>query len=136
MEDKINIDDDNECPLCLDTLNDTNIYKTSCNHVFHLECIKTQFNSCCISRYDCPSCRANLLNTTPAYLLSDGFNTRTTKLAKQINEERILDHWEDTDFRANEKNDDTTEESSTNWFKNIRVKPNSFRICSFFCFRR
>ena len=67
---------DDECALCLDSMYKTDVYITKCNHAFHLDCIKNQVNSCCVSRYDCPSCRTNLLDSISSNMLSSGFNKK------------------------------------------------------------
>lgn len=47
------VNEDDLCSICLCEL-DTDLYKTSCNHIFHLNCIRK------IKNYLCPLCRKNI----------------------------------------------------------------------------
>ena len=89
-----------ECALCLEPLSedsnrlDQDIIRTPCNHLFHSECIKEQFNyHQSPTRYKCPVCRNNLLTAIPLDFLCEGLNKEALRLAKRISEEKIMDHW-------------------------------------------
>ena len=41
------------CPICFDDIHVKNLYPTTCNHVFHRECIIKWFET----SNDCPICR-------------------------------------------------------------------------------
>ena len=46
------------CPICLQELDDKDIYKTPCNHDFHLQCLLNGIF--CSSNTACPLCRSQL----------------------------------------------------------------------------
>ena len=48
---------DNTCPICLDTIGESNSCKTSCNHSFCLSCLHTSL----LSKNSCPMCRKELV---------------------------------------------------------------------------
>ena len=49
-----------DCPICLDTMLNTNVVYTPCCHVMHAECLNQQFKSDCTSKYKCCLCRYDL----------------------------------------------------------------------------
>lgn len=50
--------EENDCPICLDSLEkvDLKVVKTSCNHIFHKDCIDVHLDN----SDKCPMCRNNL----------------------------------------------------------------------------
>ncbi len=54
-----------DCPICLDTMLNTNVVYTPCSHVMHAECLNQQFKSNCTSKYKCCLCRYDLLIPIP-----------------------------------------------------------------------
>ena len=48
---------DNTCPICLDTIGESNSCKTSCNHSFCLTCLHTSL----LNKESCPLCRNDLV---------------------------------------------------------------------------
>jgi hypothetical protein len=58
--------DDDDCPICYDKLSSSKIYKTTCKHTFHEECIRDWYKASATSvtdegeiilAFDCPYCR-------------------------------------------------------------------------------
>lgn len=49
----------NECPICYEIM-DTNIIKTTCNHIYHNHCLITWINSDQQQNLKCPLCLQNL----------------------------------------------------------------------------
>ncbi len=45
-----------DCPICLESLKDEDVYISKCNHVFHNKCIDQWFNK----DNRCPICRTKL----------------------------------------------------------------------------
>ncbi len=54
-----------DCPICLDTMFNTNVAYTPCCHAMHAECLNQQFKSNCNSKYKCCLCRYDLLILIP-----------------------------------------------------------------------
>lgn len=53
----MNSEEDVECAICLDTLNENNRIKLNeCGHIFHSNCFKLWY----LKRDECPICRANI----------------------------------------------------------------------------
>jgi len=52
-----NIQSEDNCSICLETLNNTEVYKTKCSHIFHTECMKNYVNSNQFNEVNCPNCR-------------------------------------------------------------------------------
>jgi len=50
-------DSDDNCSICIEPLKNTNIYRTKCNHIFHIECMKNYVNSNSFTTVNCPNCR-------------------------------------------------------------------------------
>lgn len=48
----------NECSICLDTINDKDLYQTSCNHTFHRSCIQKWVQK----HLSCPLCRTDIID--------------------------------------------------------------------------
>lgn len=57
-----NVNVDNECPICMDKLEETNISVTKCGHSFCLQCIIKHSKS---GDNRCPLCRANITEDEP-----------------------------------------------------------------------
>lgn len=52
---------DQDCPICILEINDANVlYKTNCNHYYHIECIFLWTESRLASSSLCPYCRQSL----------------------------------------------------------------------------
>ena len=52
--------EDKECPICYDCVsNNVNTSTTECGHCFHTSCL---LKSCSINSFNCPMCRANMIN--------------------------------------------------------------------------
>ena len=51
-----------ECPICFEILENTLVRETPCGHIFHLDCIKSQFASVHKNRFSCSMCRYDLFN--------------------------------------------------------------------------
>ncbi len=48
------------CIICLETLEDLQLYETSCGHIFHNSCYeKFVYNDSKLLQYKCPVCRCN-----------------------------------------------------------------------------
>ena len=64
--------EDKECPICYDCVsNNVNTTTTECGHCFHTSCL---LKSCSINGFNCPMCRANMVNNkknAPASLEED-----------------------------------------------------------------
>ncbi len=56
VEEYLKESDDN-CSICIEPLKNTNIYRTKCNHIFHIECMKNYVNSNSFTTVNCPNCR-------------------------------------------------------------------------------
>jgi hypothetical protein len=56
------IQTEENCSICLDPLNNTEVYKTKCSHIFHLECIKNYVNSNQFNEVKCPNCRELIIS--------------------------------------------------------------------------
>ena len=53
----------NECSICLSTINDNDIYKLSCNHIFHKSCFyKCMYSNNMNIFIRCPLCREMNIN--------------------------------------------------------------------------
>ena len=48
--------DDNDCPVCMMTLNELKVLRLRCGHKFHSECIR-DWNR---SKHSCPVCRTSI----------------------------------------------------------------------------
>jgi hypothetical protein len=55
------------CSVCLEPLNNTEVYKTKCSHIFHVACIKNYVNSNQFSEVKCPNCRETLFTSQPYF---------------------------------------------------------------------
>lgn len=66
---KINYQDVNdyndECPICLEDLDNDNVVKLSCGHLLHCDCVRELFEKQLDEYIDlsCPICRNILMNT-------------------------------------------------------------------------
>lgn len=58
LENSENINKEEKCSICLENLDDINIKKTNCNHLFHKQCIYEWINN---NKTTCPLCRENIL---------------------------------------------------------------------------
>lgn len=56
------LDSHSECPICFDMLNNDIVRETPCGHIFHLKCIRSQFDSIHSNRFKCSMCRKDLLD--------------------------------------------------------------------------
>ena len=128
-----------ECALCLEPLSDDSEYldqdviRTPCNHLFHSECIKEQFNYHQSStRYQCPVCRRNLLTAIPLDFLCEGLNKNALNLAKKISEEKVMDHWETDQVKDPAK--DPAKDQVKTVFSEINKSTTQRRNCLNFCF--
>ena len=66
-----------ECPICYDCVsNNVNTTTTECGHCFHTSCL---LKSCSINGFNCPMCRANMVNNQK--------NTATTASLEEDNDE-------------------------------------------------
>lgn len=45
----------NECPICMECINDTNRVTTECGHVFHCSCL---MHNVAVNGFGCPYCRS------------------------------------------------------------------------------
>jgi len=54
----ISYNSEEKCSICLETLKNINVKKTSCNHFFHKQCIYEWINN---NKNTCPLCRENIL---------------------------------------------------------------------------
>jgi hypothetical protein len=54
------------CSICLETLNNTEVYKTKCTHIFHTICMKNYVNSNQFNEVKCPNCRELLFTSQPS----------------------------------------------------------------------
>jgi hypothetical protein len=124
-----------ECALCLEALSedseylDQDVIRTPCNHLFHSECLKEQFNYHQSStRYHCPVCRRNLLTTIPLDFLCEGLNKDALNLAKKISEEKVIDHWEPDPFK------EPANDQANTLFSEISKSTTQRRSCLNFCF--
>ena len=65
------IQTDENCSICLDTLNNTEIYKTKCSHIFHTACMKKyaiyNFNE----GIKCPICREVISKSSRTSIIFD-----------------------------------------------------------------
>ena len=52
--DNIKYDPDDNCPICYENLNIGKVTKTTCEHIFHKECLDTWLNK----NISCPCCRS------------------------------------------------------------------------------
>ncbi len=50
------------CSICLEQLKYTEVYKTKCGHMFHIECIKNYININNFTEVNCPNCRQEILS--------------------------------------------------------------------------
>ena len=55
-----------DCSICLEPLNNTEVYKTKCSHIFHVVCIKNYVNSNQFNEVNCPNCRELLFTSQPS----------------------------------------------------------------------
>ena len=53
---------DNECCICFNKINETNVRILECNHSFHNKCLNTWENK--YKRNDCPLCRTKIVKIT------------------------------------------------------------------------
>ena len=51
---------DDECPICFESMQNTIVSSTPCNHVFHKSCLKQQFSSNQFNSFACSICRYSL----------------------------------------------------------------------------
>ena len=49
-----------ECPICFENMNNTQVVCTPCNHIFHKSCLEQQFSSSYFNSFNCSICRENL----------------------------------------------------------------------------
>lgn len=54
------IETEEDCSICLEPLNNTEVYKTKCSHIFHVVCMKNYVNSNKFIDVKCPNCREQL----------------------------------------------------------------------------
>jgi len=57
------IQSEENCSVCLDPLNNTEVYKTKCSHIFHVVCMKNYVNSNQFNEVKCPNCRETLFTS-------------------------------------------------------------------------
>ena len=57
------IQSEEDCTICLDPLNNTEVYKTKCSHIFHVVCMKNYVNSNKFNEVKCPNCRETLFTS-------------------------------------------------------------------------
>ena len=127
-------EEEEECALCLEPLSnntaylDQDIIRTPCNHLFHSDCIKEQFNyHQNPTRYQCPVCRTNLLTSIPLDFLCEGLNKDALQLAKKITEEKILDHWPEQEQQAQQAH---PQQEQAHQAQQEQVQPQSENIFS------
>ena len=51
---------DEDCPICFENMNNTEVLRTPCNHIFHKSCLELQFLSNYSSSFTCSICREEL----------------------------------------------------------------------------
>tara|TARA_B100000902_G_scaffold312697_1_gene302946 strand:- start:212 stop:778 length:567 start_codon:yes stop_codon:yes gene_type:complete len=56
-------DGDDICAICLASMKSDMVKHTPCGHVFHCKCLNKMFESNGPSRYNCPQCRAPLIDS-------------------------------------------------------------------------
>ena len=85
---------DNTCPICLDTIGESNSCNTSCNHSFCLSCLYTSLQN----KVSCPMCRKELVpknedreevvklrdNLDRMYMTMDGMHNNISELHNTI----------------------------------------------------
>ena len=57
------IQTEENCSVCLEPLNNTEVYKTKCNHIFHVLCMKNYVNTNRFNEVKCPNCRETLFTS-------------------------------------------------------------------------
>ena len=80
---------EDDCPICCDSMNDTSVIRTPCNHYFHESCLTKQFEGTHCNRYACAVCRKDLRDYVPSEL-------RQSQAFENMMVERLLDEslWE------------------------------------------
>ncbi len=61
------IQSEDNCSICLEPLNNTEVYKTKCSHIFHAACMKNYVNSNQFNEVKCPNCRESLFIYQPYF---------------------------------------------------------------------
>ena len=63
LPDPIDSDEEDECPICLDIIEQSDYLTTSCMHNFHQSCLLSflQYNNL----YQCPFCKQSIVEVTP-----------------------------------------------------------------------
>lgn len=61
-----NIQSEEDCSICLESLDNSEVYKTKCSHIFHIMCIKNYVNSNKFNEVKCPNCRESLFIYQPS----------------------------------------------------------------------
>jgi len=51
-----------DCAICFENMNNTKVYHTPCNHIFHKSCLEQQFSSNYFTSFRCSICRKELWN--------------------------------------------------------------------------
>ena len=60
------IESEEDCSVCLEPLNNTEVYKTKCSHIFHVVCMKNYVNTNRFNEVKCPNCREQLFTSQPS----------------------------------------------------------------------
>lgn len=59
---KIEVDDLDDCSICMENMiREETIVVSSCNHLFHLDCLKKYWNDSETFHNKCPNCRQNMI---------------------------------------------------------------------------
>ena len=80
------MEEDDKCPICLNLLTESDVYKTHCGHSFHTGCIAQ------IRKEKCPMCRANLALAEVIKNDNDVVNEIRHDSEEEREEERRLIH--------------------------------------------
>ena len=50
-----------ECTICLENMNNKEVYKMNCNHIFDKKCFLEYVNNCENKKITCPNCRSYII---------------------------------------------------------------------------
>ena len=91
------------CSICLDELN-SSIVKTSCNHSFHLDCLKQ------LCKPECPLCKSDISETFADNNIDNKLNMEyLSKQLKNITKEQIEDSTKNIKSLLGDVDENTSE---------------------------
>jgi hypothetical protein len=61
--------DENDCPICIDTMLNKTVIYTPCKHIFHISCLFNVFDYGGINTYKCPLCRNEFITALSQLVL-------------------------------------------------------------------